>query len=91
MKKANRQRAARAKLALSDYIDEDPHADADQHVADLLCDLRHYCDAMRIDFDACNNMGDMHYAEESETEYPMGGNAPEPLKSPRKRKANAKR
>lgn len=89
MKTANRQRAARAKLALSDYIDEDPNAEPSQFVTDLLCDLRHYCDAMRIDFADCDSMGDMHYSEECETEYPMGGNAPAPLKSPRKKKAKA--
>lgn len=35
-------------------------------VADLLCDLRHYCDERGIDFDLCLTRANGNYKEEKE-------------------------
>jgi hypothetical protein len=42
----------------------DNPAIADEAVIDLLADLRHFCIARRIDFEACNRVAGTHFEAE---------------------------
>jgi hypothetical protein len=60
------QRIATARSALSAAMSArgiNP-AIADEAVVDLLADLRHFCAARRIDFAACNEAAEAHFATE---------------------------
>jgi len=62
----NPQRIATARSALSAamWARGDNPAIADEAVIDLLADLRHFCAARRIDFAACNEAAETHFANE---------------------------
>ncbi len=44
-------------------------SDAETMIGDLLCDLRHYCRAIGLDWDAQIDKADWHYAEESQLDW----------------------
>ncbi|GCD99887.1 hypothetical protein [Embleya hyalina] len=47
------------------YTGSDDERDAAQVVvADFLCDLRHACDSLGLEFEECNNRGLQHYQYE---------------------------
>lgn len=50
--------------AIAQYAADNPGGEKDQHIGDLLCDLRHYCDMEGIDFAECDRQGAMHYRDE---------------------------
>jgi hypothetical protein len=61
----NAQRIATARSALSPvWARGDNPAIADEAVIDLLADLRHFCIARRIDFEACNRIAGTHFEAE---------------------------
>ncbi len=62
----NAQRIATARSALNAAISArgDHPAIADEAVIDLLADLRHFCIARRIDFEACNRVAGAHFEVE---------------------------
>ena len=62
--KARAERILCAATAVEAYNDnkDDPAT----LVADLLADLRHYCDAHNIDFADCDRRGRDHYTNEQE-------------------------
>ena len=62
----NAQRIATARSALSAamWARGDSPAIADEAVIDLLADLRHFCAARRIDFDACDEAAETRFTTE---------------------------
>lgn len=57
----NAQRAAKAARALAAYgLDDDPFT----AITELLCDMRHYCDARRIAFADQDRAAVAHYLYE---------------------------
>jgi hypothetical protein len=62
----NAQRIVTARSALSAamWARGDNPAIADEAVIDLLADLRHFCIARRIDFEACNRVAGAHFKAE---------------------------
>ncbi|MFA6213287.1 MAG: hypothetical protein WC714_27880 [Candidatus Obscuribacterales bacterium] len=52
----------------ADYYDHSRRSDWQQcpedGIADLLCDLRHVCDALKLDFDSLNAHGEYNYQAE---------------------------
>lgn len=65
MKPENMTRAERilcAATAVEAYADS--RKDPDQLAADMLADLRHFCDMMGLDFDAADRQGREAYLEE---------------------------
>jgi hypothetical protein len=74
MRKNNIVRARWAKDSLARYIRQDPHAEKEQHVGDLLCDLHHFCERYKVDFDVALQRGEAHYCEEKaghDDSYPL--------------------
>ena len=78
MKYQNRKRAARALAALrgkpthgraAAYYDHSKRADWEQcpedGIADLLCDIRHVCDALNLDFADLDSRAYAHYSAEA--------------------------
>ena len=57
----NLTRAQQAKRALTYYLG---HPDKAAAVCDLLCDLRHYCDANELDFGALDHLAHGNYIAE---------------------------
>jgi hypothetical protein len=75
----NADRAGWARTALDAYVDEtrSPCASAyeltpenkdnnEEVIGDFLCDLRHLCDALGLDWESLNDSGAMHYRDEAE-------------------------
>lgn len=65
----NAKRIQRAQAALEEYVkidDDVPLADVQDGVADLLADLRHFCEAMGQNFDSLNRVANRNYREERE-------------------------
>ena len=62
---AHRIATARHALASASWARGDNPAICDEAVTDLLTDLRHFCVARRIDFDACNLMAQDHFEAET--------------------------
>lgn len=64
----NRDRAEWAREALDGFIAETGNASGttDEHVSDLLCDLRHLCDAEGVEWAAMIRRANMHYRAEIE-------------------------
>lgn len=56
--------AARAALARAAWVRGEAPCYGDEALIDLLADLRHFCTKTRIDFDACDRLASMHFAEE---------------------------
>jgi hypothetical protein len=54
---------ARGALAAVDYYSPN-RSDEAEGISDLLCDLRHLCDMLGLDFLELVNRGNWHYAEE---------------------------
>ena len=67
MTNTNAQRIATARHALASaaWARGDNPAVCDEAVIDLLTDLRHFCMARRIDFDACDGMAQNHFEAET--------------------------
>lgn len=61
IKSENHERADRAAHALESLSD----GVTDETIADLLTNLRHLCDREGYDFDALNNMAEIHYESEA--------------------------
>ena len=63
--RTNKQRAIRAKRAIrsQDYFECDSE-DANPAVIDILCDLRHFCDANKLTFADCDRIAYQHYLVE---------------------------
>ena len=61
---ARRVATARSALGAAMWARGDNPAIADEAVTDLLTDLRHFCAARRIDFAACNEAAETHFATE---------------------------
>lgn len=59
-KSENNERADRAEHALDSLSD----GVTDESITDLLTNLRHLCDREGYDFDALNNMAEIHYGTE---------------------------
>lgn len=57
--------AARAALARAAWVRGETPCYGDEAVIDLLADLRHLCTAAGIDFDTCNRLAAMHFANEN--------------------------
>ncbi|MBA4174023.1 MAG: hypothetical protein C0511_15535 [Hyphomicrobium sp.] len=64
MNNAQRIEAARAALARAAWIRGNLPCYGDEALTDLLADLRHFCVAAHIDFDACDRLAAMHFADE---------------------------
>lgn len=62
--KTRAQRILRAATAVEAYTDN--REDPDQLAADLLADLRHFCDLHSLDFAAMDERGRAAYLEELE-------------------------
>lgn len=56
--------AARAALARAAWVRGEAPCYGDEALIDLLADLRHFCEVTRIDFDACDRLASMHFADE---------------------------
>lgn len=66
-KNLNNWRASKANTAVSAYANENFHTGAEEDeviVGDLLCELRHYCDAMGFDFHKLSDRSYGAYCEE---------------------------
>mgnify|MGYP001197189958 CR=1 FL=1 len=70
----NAERARRAGQALRAYRDctGDSGTSVDEDVIDMLCDLRHYCDRLDLDFGHCDRIAYRNYLDEL-TEEKAGG------------------
>lgn len=55
---------ARAALARAAWVRGEVPCYGDEALIDLLADLRHFCMAACIDFDECDRLAAMHFAEE---------------------------
>jgi hypothetical protein len=64
MNNTQRIEAARAALARAAWVRGDVPCYGDEALIDLLADLRHFCTVTSIDFDACDRLAAMHFAEE---------------------------
>lgn len=64
----NTQRAGHALLALAAYAAGDG-VDEDSLISDLLCDLRHLCDALGENFDEESARSERHYTAEARGEF----------------------
>ncbi len=64
MNNAIRIETARAALARAAWFRGEAPCYGDEAVIDLLADLRHLCTAAGIDFDVCDRLASMHFAEE---------------------------
>lgn len=64
MNNAIRIETARAALARAAWVRGDAPCYGDEALIDLLADLRHFCAASGIDFDACDRLGAMHFNDE---------------------------
>ena len=62
---AHRIATARHALSSASWARGENPAICDEAVTDLLTDLRHFCMARRIDFDACNLIAQAHFEAES--------------------------
>ena len=63
----NRNRIKKVKRLLGLIEDKDQAVDDENHyyrVADVLCDLQHYCDKYVIDFNQEKHMADVFYNDE---------------------------
>lgn len=65
MNNARRIEAARAAPARAAWFRGDVPCYGDEALIDLLADLRHFCTAACIDFDACDRLAAMHFADET--------------------------
>tara|TARA_R100000781_G_C4050118_1_gene117249 strand:- start:422 stop:676 length:255 start_codon:yes stop_codon:yes gene_type:complete len=66
---SNKDRINKVKRLLGLTIDEDKRKDDKKHyyrVADVICDLKHYCDKFKIDFSNEIRMSNIFYEEEIE-------------------------
>jgi hypothetical protein len=71
----NKERAARAENALREGKYIEPHTEAERieggyiwsPIIDLLSDLRHYCEARRLNFSECDRIAKNHFNEESKS------------------------
>lgn len=63
---SNRERADWASMALDDFADETGMEDEDRktQITDLLCNLMHFCDIEKIDWNRCVALAQDHYTEE---------------------------
>jgi len=64
MNNADRIESARAALARAAWVRGEVPCYGDEALIDLLADLRHFCTVTRIDFDACDRLAAMHFADE---------------------------
>ena len=65
----NKDRINKVKRLLGLTIDEDKRKDDKKHyyrVADVICDLKHYCDKFKIDFSNEIRMSELYYNDEFE-------------------------
>ena len=65
MNNAQRIEAARAALARAAWVRGEAPCYGDEALIDLLADLRHFCSVARIDFDECDRLAAMHFANEN--------------------------
>jgi hypothetical protein len=65
----NDARSSWADAAIAAFQDE-TNTDIEDAVADLLCDLMHWCDRNMFDFDRELERGKNHYEEETTPEEP---------------------
>jgi hypothetical protein len=68
----NDDRAAWAAAALVSFQSETGTDDEDA-LADLLCDLMHWCDRNASDFETCMSTARMHYEAETSIEAELSG------------------
>ena len=67
----NKDRALKVKKLLGLSIDEEYQEDTEDkyyRVADVIADLRHFCDLYKLDWDGEIRLSEMHYEEEVEDE-----------------------
>ncbi|MFG1320472.1 hypothetical protein [Xanthobacter autotrophicus] len=64
MNNAIRIEAARAALARAAWVRGDVPCYGDEAVIDLLADIRHLCVVAHIDFEACDRLAAIHFADE---------------------------
>jgi hypothetical protein len=69
----NMNRIQRARKAVRGYAGE--FHDLEANIKDILCDLRHLCEAKGIDFDKCDRMARDHYQVESSRGPRLGSEA----------------
>ena len=65
----NKDRINKVKRLLGLTTNEDEALDDENNyymVADVLCDLKHYCDKFKIDFDQEREMSEIYYDDEVE-------------------------
>lgn len=55
--------AALAGFTLAHYIEVTKSPIGQEAVTDLICDLRHYCEAVGINFELCEEMAFEHYRD----------------------------
>lgn len=65
MNNAIRIETARAALARAAWVRGEAPRYGDEALIDLLADLRHFCAACGIDFEACDRLGALHFVHES--------------------------